>query len=135
MTTLYGIMTRDFLGLFFPGPFQAGVLINQNFLSDEIAKNVAFIMKSLAIPPNTAKAERFEFPSYSNFQLIEPSPTARKIGESATLAVGPEKSYQQCIGQADFENGCISRAMEALDKTAWQRYYGLITFHSALQLK
>lgn len=39
--TLHGVMTRGFPNLFFPGPFQAGVSVNQVYVLDQLATHVA----------------------------------------------------------------------------------------------
>lgn len=42
--TLHGVMTRGFPNLFFPGPFQAGVTVNQVYVLDQLATHVAYII-------------------------------------------------------------------------------------------
>nr|A0A097ZPG2.1 RecName: Full=FAD-binding monooxygenase andJ; AltName: Full=Anditomin synthesis protein J [Aspergillus stellatus]BAP81864.1 AndJ [Aspergillus stellatus] len=44
LSTLHGVMTRDFPNLFFPGPAQSGVCTNQTYTLDQLARHVAYIM-------------------------------------------------------------------------------------------
>ncbi|KAJ5545559.1 hypothetical protein N7461_007863 [Penicillium sp. DV-2018c] len=44
LSSLHGVMTRDFPNLFFPGPYQAGAAANQVYILDQLATHVAHII-------------------------------------------------------------------------------------------
>ncbi|KAL4940634.1 hypothetical protein BDV06DRAFT_230227 [Aspergillus oleicola] len=46
LATLHGIMTRDFPNMFFSGPAQSGVCVNQTYTLDQIASHVAYIVST-----------------------------------------------------------------------------------------
>jgi hypothetical protein len=50
---------------------------------------------------------------------------ARLLIRARALLVGPDMSYQVCIGQTDFENGCI--AMFDVQVSLWMACSG--SFH------
>ena len=44
LSTLHGVVTRDFPNLFFPGPSQAGVAPNQQYVLDQLSIHVGYII-------------------------------------------------------------------------------------------
>ncbi|KIK51292.1 hypothetical protein GYMLUDRAFT_89093 [Collybiopsis luxurians FD-317 M1] len=44
VTTLHGVVSRDFPNLFFPGPYQAGFSANQTFLLNQMARHAAYMI-------------------------------------------------------------------------------------------
>lgn len=66
--TLHGVMTRGFPNLFFPGPFQAGVSLNQVYVLDQLATHVAYIISEA-----TKRSSKDEGGKFSDSVVIEPS--------------------------------------------------------------
>lgn len=56
--TLHGVVSRDFPNLFWPGPNQAGVTVNQSLVLQELSKHVAYIIAETckhAPPPSPSQ--------------------------------------------------------------------------------
>lgn len=59
--TLHGVMTRGFQNLFFPGPFQADVSVNQVYVLDQLATHVAYIIsEAVKASPTVKEGENTE---------------------------------------------------------------------------